>query len=121
MTLNDQFHTDDLKQDLRRRSVHGGAFTVASQGAKFALSVASTMILARLLTPQDFGLVAMVVAATGFVTIFRDLGLATVCRLGRGLPMMAPAAGRAVDYVLLQSLIGSRHSREGSIGLSNRR
>lgn len=77
MTLNDHFHTDDLKQDLRRRSVHGGVFTFASQGAKFVLTVASTMILARLLTPHDFGLVAMVAALTGFAVIFRDLGLAT--------------------------------------------
>ncbi len=52
------------------------------QGAKFVLNLASTMILARLLTPQDFGLVAMVTAVTGFIMTFKDLGLsmATVQR-----------------------------------------
>lgn len=40
------------------------------------------MVLARLLTPQDFGLIAMVTALTGFIMIFKDLGLsmATVQR-----------------------------------------
>jgi PST family polysaccharide transporter len=40
------------------------------------------MILARMLTPADFGLVAMVTAITGFVGLFKDLGLsqATVQR-----------------------------------------
>jgi O-antigen/teichoic acid export membrane protein len=71
------FRTDDLKDNLRRRSVHGAAFTVTSIGIKFAINAGATMILARLLTPQDFGLVAMVVSVTGLVTIFRDLGLAT--------------------------------------------
>ena len=35
----------------------------------------STVILARLLTPEDFGLVAMVTAITGFMVIFKDMGL----------------------------------------------
>mgnify|MGYP006289357683 CR=1 FL=1 len=33
------------------------------------------MILARILTPQDFGLIAMVVAVTGFILVFKNLGL----------------------------------------------
>jgi O-antigen/teichoic acid export membrane protein len=40
------------------------------------------MILARLLVPGDFGLIGMAVAVTGFISLFRDLGLsqATVQR-----------------------------------------
>ena len=40
------------------------------------------MVLARLLAPGDFGLVAMVTAVTGFVAMFKDCGLsaATVQR-----------------------------------------
>lgn len=33
------------------------------------------MVLARILTPRDFGLIAMVAAVTGFIMIFKDLGL----------------------------------------------
>ncbi len=76
------FSTAHLRDDLRGRSVRGGAVTVASQGGRFALNTASLMILARLLTPADFGLVAMVQPVTGFVALFKDLGLtmATVQR-----------------------------------------
>jgi O-antigen/teichoic acid export membrane protein/glycosyltransferase involved in cell wall biosynthesis len=44
----------------------------------------STMILARLLTPRDFGLLAMVWTVMGFLRIFKDAGLsaATVQREG---------------------------------------
>lgn len=42
------------------------------------------MILARLLTPEDYGVVAMVTSITGFLTVFRDAGLssATIQREG---------------------------------------
>ena len=56
---------------------------VASGGAfDFALRFASIAILARLLRPEDFGLIAMVAAITAAVDSFRDLGLsaATVQR-----------------------------------------
>lgn len=76
------FRTDHLMSDLKGRSIRGGAVTVSSQAFKFFLSTGSTAVLARLLTPADFGLIAMVAAFTGFVSLFRDLGLsmATVQR-----------------------------------------
>jgi PST family polysaccharide transporter len=69
--------TDHLLANLKRRTVSGGAITLSSQAAKFLLNLASTIVLARLLTPRDFGLVAMVTVVTGFVAIFRHAGLAT--------------------------------------------
>jgi PST family polysaccharide transporter len=42
---------------------------------KFILTMGSTAVLARLLTPDDFGLIAMVAAVVGFATLFKDLGL----------------------------------------------
>lgn len=36
------------------------------------------MVMARLLTPEDFGLQGMVVAITGFLSLFRDAGLSAV-------------------------------------------
>ncbi len=69
--------------DLKRRSVRGGFATLTAQGVKFVVQTATTMVLARLLSPQDFGLQGMVVVVTGFLTIFQDagLGMATVQRL----------------------------------------
>jgi O-antigen/teichoic acid export membrane protein len=81
-TADRLFSTDHLLRDLQGRSVRGGAITVAAQATKFVVQMASTFVLARLLTPQDFGLMAMVAVFTGFVALFKDLGLsaATVQR-----------------------------------------
>jgi O-antigen/teichoic acid export membrane protein len=79
---HDQFDTSHLVKDLERRTVIGGAVTLSSQAAKFTLRLGSTAILARLLTPADFGLIAMATVVTGFVELFKDAGLsmATVQR-----------------------------------------
>src|SRR5215475_3223108 len=69
--------TDHLLPNLKRHTIMGGAIMISAQAAKFVLNLGSTVILARLLTPRDFGLVAMVTAVTGFVAIFRHAGLAT--------------------------------------------
>jgi O-antigen/teichoic acid export membrane protein len=69
--------TDHLLPNLKRRTISGGVITISAQAAKFGLNLASTVILARLLTPKDFGLVAMVTAVTGFLAMFRHAGLAT--------------------------------------------
>jgi O-antigen/teichoic acid export membrane protein len=69
------FDTSHLKTDIIGRSVRGGAVTVAAQIVKTILQTISTAILARLLTPADFGLIAMVSVFTEFVNLFKDLGL----------------------------------------------
>lgn len=57
--------------------MRGGFVVLRAQSLKFALRLASTAVLARLLAPQDFGLVAMVFALTSFLALFGDLGLST--------------------------------------------
>src|SRR5580698_10008043 len=64
-------------KDLRHRAIRGGSAKVLAQGANFALRVGSLMILARLLDPKDFGLVGMVTAITGVLSLFRDFGLSS--------------------------------------------
>lgn len=62
--------------------MRGGAFTISAQAIKFILKMGSTMVLARLLAPADFGLIAMITVITGFTTMFKEAGLtlATVQR-----------------------------------------
>ena len=55
--------------------MRGGLLTLTSQGAQFVLSSISTIVLAHILTPTDFGLVAMVTAITGLGQAFAGLGL----------------------------------------------
>ncbi len=69
------FNTERLKAGLGARTARGGAVTFASQGFKFFLSIGATMVLGRLLRPTDYGLIGMVVVVTGFVSMFKDLGL----------------------------------------------
>ena len=73
--LLDTFSTEHLHADLKGRSVRGGVLILTSQGAQFLMQSISTVVLARLLVPADFGLVAMVTAITGLGQAFADLGL----------------------------------------------
>jgi len=68
--------------NLKRQVTRGALVSTVSQGAMIAFRTGSMVVLARLLTPADFGLVGMVTAFTGFLGLFRDAGLsmATVQR-----------------------------------------
>ena len=78
------FQTDHLKKNIKSRSVRGGAITVSEQISRFILQIGGTAVLARLLTPTEFGLVAMVTSITRFISMFNDagLGMATVRQKG---------------------------------------
>lgn len=54
----------------------GVKWTMASQMGRQAIQLGSTVVLARLLSPADFGLLGMASVATGFVATFRSLGTA---------------------------------------------
>jgi len=60
---------------LESRTVRGIGWTAASQLAQMLMSVLISAILARLLTPSDFGLIAMVLVFSNFVAIFSGFGL----------------------------------------------
>ena len=69
------FRTDHLKADLKGRSIRGGALTMMAQASRFVLQMGSTAVLARLLAPEDYGLIGMVAVVIRFVQLFKDLGL----------------------------------------------
>jgi O-antigen/teichoic acid export membrane protein len=61
--------------ELKKKSVRGGAAVVMSQGVSMGLQIITTLVLARLLSPTDYGLQAMVLTLTAFFSLFRDAGL----------------------------------------------
>jgi O-antigen/teichoic acid export membrane protein len=64
-------------KDLKGKTLRGGLARLIAQGANFLLRIVSLMIMARLLEPNDFGLVGMVTAFTGVLSLFRDFGLSS--------------------------------------------
>jgi len=73
---NQYFRTDHLRTNLGGRTARGGLVAISSQGLKFIITIAATSVMARLLTPADYGLIGMVAFVTGFVSMYKDLGLA---------------------------------------------
>ncbi len=55
-------------------AVRGGAIAIAARASSAAIQIGALVLLARLLSPDDYGLVAMVIALTGFASVFVDLG-----------------------------------------------
>ena len=74
---NCHFRTDHLQGDLAGRSTRGGAVTLSAQAFKFIFSTVATIVLARLLTPEDYGLIGMVAILINFVGMFQYMGLST--------------------------------------------
>jgi len=73
----EHFRTDHLIQNIGHRAVSGGIVTIGAQAAKFMLNLLAAAVLARLLSPKDFGLVGMVLGITGLVAVLKELGLST--------------------------------------------
>ena len=69
--------TREAEAGLGQRAARGALVTVGAQGARILLQLASVVVLARLLSPHDYGLVAMVVALVGVGEILRDFGLSS--------------------------------------------
>jgi O-antigen/teichoic acid export membrane protein len=68
---------DDHKEskDLGRLALRGGVVSVAMQYGNGALQIVAAIVLARLLAPEDFGLVAIVTVLTSFAPAIIDFGL----------------------------------------------
>ncbi len=54
--------------------ISGVKWTSVSHVVGRALSLATSVLLARLLAPSDFGLIAMAMVIVGFVDLFSSLG-----------------------------------------------
>ncbi len=72
-----ELNTSHLSGDIGRRSVRGGAIMFAAQVVKVGLQIGSVIVLARLLAPGAFGLIAMVAALSSVLDLVKELGLST--------------------------------------------
>jgi PST family polysaccharide transporter len=66
------FHPVATGAGLRRSAIRGAGAAITGQAGSFLLGIGSVVVLARLLTPADFGVVTMV---TTFSLLFRSFGV----------------------------------------------
>jgi O-antigen/teichoic acid export membrane protein len=62
-------------KDLKQRAVRGGLARLCGQAVNLVLRLGFMATMARLLNPEDFGLVAMVSVVTGVYELFSTAGL----------------------------------------------
>ncbi len=60
---------------ITRHALRGGVAMASAQIVKIAVQFLSIVVLSRLLSPEDFGLVAAIAPVIAFVTLFQDLGM----------------------------------------------
>lgn len=75
-TVGSYFEDLEASADLGRLAKRGGAASVAGVYVNGVLQIVGVIVLARLLTPEDFGLVAIVMALTRFAPLLIDFGTA---------------------------------------------
>lgn len=83
--LNLEANAFDPPEGSLRRSVGRGAIVTAmAQSVRVATQIISVIVLSRLLSPQDFGVVAMCAPVLAFIALFQDFGLtqATIQKTG---------------------------------------
>jgi polysaccharide transporter, PST family len=119
---------DGPADGLRRRAVKGAFVTSLAQLAKVIVQFGSVIVLSRLLSPADFGLLAMVAPVYGLALIFQDMGLghATV-QSAQVTPAqsnalfwlnVAAAVGLAVPLIVAAPMVGSFYADERAAGLT---
>jgi len=77
-----------MTTDLAGRAARGAFATTLGLGARLVIQVGGVVVLARLLSPHDYGIVAMVLAIVGVGDLLRDFGLSSAAiqapQLSRG-------------------------------------
>lgn len=68
---------DAPRRSLGKTASRGAVVTFAGQGARILIQVVGIAVLARLLSPSDYGLLAVVLAITGIGEVIRDFGLSS--------------------------------------------
>lgn len=89
------FDTEALRGELKKRSSRGGGLTIVAQAVQFISSVASMMYLGRVLSPADFGVIAMAYSVILPVMEIRGFGIPQAMVQRKS---MNAAEGRSLFY-----------------------
>lgn len=80
MSSTGRLATNTLVQGAR-----GGAVALSGQVAQMGISFAGSVVLARLLSPEDFGIFAMLTVFLGIGELIRDFGMPTAALQAKNL------------------------------------
>ncbi|HEY6806506.1 MAG TPA: lipopolysaccharide biosynthesis protein [Pyrinomonadaceae bacterium] len=69
------FQTEHLKDNIGVTTARGSLITFGWHGMKFVVGITATALMARLLKPEDYGLIGMVAVITTYISMFKDMGL----------------------------------------------
>jgi polysaccharide transporter, PST family len=72
--VTNYFGENKPREDFGRRSLRGGMVSIGARIINGLVQIASVVVLARLLSPEDYGLVSMVGAIIGIAPLLIDLG-----------------------------------------------
>jgi polysaccharide transporter, PST family len=72
--MREYFGDNKPREDFGRRSLRGGMVSIGARVINALVQIASVVVLARLLSPEDYGLVSMVGAIIGIAPLLIDLG-----------------------------------------------
>ncbi len=86
------------RRTLERSLIHGMAWTGGAKWLVQVVSWASTLLVARLLTPADYGILGMAVVYLGFVQLVNEFGIgaAVVQQRDLGESQLAQLAGFSI-------------------------
>lgn len=117
----------DLSSDTLERGARGGALSLLGQGLGMLIQLVGTIVLARLLTPSDFGLIAMVAVFIGIGQLVRDFGMPTAALQARSLTdqqqsnvfwvTVALSSMVSVVLVVLSPLIALMYQEDRLVGI----
>lgn len=66
-----------MARSLGSSAARGVVVTLAGQGSRVVIQLVGVIVLARVLAPEDFGLLAMIIVVIGFGELLRDFGLSS--------------------------------------------
>ena len=92
-----------LAAPMGRTAAHGAAWLGMAQAFRVLLTFVSTAVLARLLTPGDYGLIAMTAPVFALIGVFSDLGLTSATIQARDL---SPARSTAMFWLTVTVSLG---------------
>ncbi len=94
---------------LKKKTAQNAAWSSLSMGVRVALTLISMPIMARLLSPEDFGIAALAILATELVVLFGEFGLQTALiqrkRVYRGDLETAFWSETAIGFVLAAMVV----------------